>query len=255
MIVPTIFSQRLLRKGPFVEETYRLFAGWDFSAKIEENLGRGLHGNFRSLGWEREVVATISRRLKHFDLLKPLIVLAQRGLPLLDWRDCWRLWIGATEQPFGRFALDWLYEEYQSGRYHLRSEDARELVKDAWADHAPQKPLSEYGVQRAARDLVKTAADLGMLLGSGPVKTFAPITMSDNIFLFYVHQIAELEDSYTKVPSSKYWRLAYIRPDDVHRTLLRLHQYRKLDYQVAGTFVQLALPQKSAVSFAEGIAA
>ncbi|MER8650971.1 hypothetical protein [Mesorhizobium sp. M0586] len=253
MTAPTIFSQRLLRKGPLVEETYRLFAGWDLSVAMEDNLAQGLRGIFRSLGWEREVVTTISRRLKHFDLLMPLVVLAERGLPLLDWRDCWRLWIGATEQPFGRFALDWLYDEYQSGRYHLNSEDVRELAKDAWAAQNPQKPLSDYGVQRTARDLLKTAGDLGMLSGNGPIKTFAPITMSNDVFLFYVHQIAGFEGTYTKVPSSKYWRLAYMGPEDVHRTLLRLHQYRKLDYQIAGTFVQLTLPQKSALGFAESI--
>lgn len=255
MIVPHNFSQRLLRKGPLVEETYRLFSGWDFAASIEENVTNGLRGNFRSLGWEKEVVSTVGRRLKHFSILKPMIVLAQRAMQLPDWRDCWRLWIGATEQPFGRFAIDWLFEEYQSGRYHLRSEDAREMVRRAWIDHDPEKPLSDYGLQRTARDLVKSAADLGLLSGTGPVKTFTPVTMSDDVFLFYVHQIAEFEGAYTKVPGSKYWRLAYLGPDDVHRTLLRLHQYRKLDYQVAGTFVQLTLPHASALSFAESFAA
>jgi hypothetical protein len=34
-------------------------------------------------------------------------------------------------------------------------------------------------------------------------------------------------------------------PADVERELLRLHQYRKLDYQVAGSIVQLNLPSGS----------
>ena len=35
-----------------------------------------------------------------------------------------------------------------------------------------------------------------------------------------------------------------MRPSDVERELLRLHQFRKLHYEVAGSLVQLSLPQQ-----------
>ena len=46
-----------------------------------------------------------------------------------------------------------------------------------------------------------------------------------------------------------------MRPADVERELLRLHQFRKLDYQVAGSLVQLALPCASAREYAERMVA
>jgi hypothetical protein len=104
MTTPKIWSQRLIRKGPLVEETYRLFAGWDFDTSIERNMHKGLHGKFKTLGWEKEVATTIGRRLRDFVKLKPLIVLAQASVSFADWRDCWRLWVGATEEPFNSFA-------------------------------------------------------------------------------------------------------------------------------------------------------
>ena len=254
MIFPTIFSQRLLRKGPLVEDTYRLFASWDFTVSVPENLHRGFSGHYRSLGWEKEVVTTVGGRLRSLERMKALIVLASNGMSLLDWRDCWRLWIAATEEPFGSFVRGWLYDEFQGGRYNVRTDDVLETAAAAWTERAGNKPLSDYGVVRAARDLLKTATDLGMLAGKGPVKIFAHPTMSDQVFLFHVHQIAELEGSYAKVPGSPLWRAAFLSSEDVQRVLLRLHQYRKLDYQVAGSIQQLTLPHGSAIDFAESIA-
>ena len=252
---PRIFSQRLLRKGPFVEETFRLFAGWVNGDSVPQNLKRAFHGQFNTLGWEREVSVTTSGRLKNIGALRPLITLAQNGMEYRDWRDCWRLWIGATEEPFGTFALDWLFTEFASGRYQFRSEDVRAFATTTWTAHSPAKPLSEYGVMRAARDLLRTASDLGMLVGDGPAKSFATISMSDSVVLFYAHMIAEMEGSTTKVPTSPLWRLAYMAPPDVHAALLNLHQFRRLDYQVAGSLVQLALPHPSPAAFAENLAA
>lgn len=251
---PSISSQRLLRKGPLVEETFRLFSGWDFDGAVETNLSAGLHGSFRTQGWEREVLVTIRRRLKNFDLMEPLVVLAHNGMALADWRDCWRLWVGITEAPFGDFVRDWLYEEYVAGRYNVRSEDARGFASSAWATHSQDdKALSDYGLLRSARDLLKTAVDLGLLKGKGPAKTYSPAQMGDDSLLFHIHLIAAVEGSYVKVPASAHWRLALMGPDDVHRTLLRLHQYRKVDYQVAGSFVQLTLPHSSSLAFAKAL--
>ena len=49
------------------------------------------------------------------------------------------------------------------------------------------------------------------------------------------------------------WRMFLMRPGDVERELLRLHQFRKLHYEVAGSVVELSLPKKSALEYAEAI--
>ena len=46
-----------------------------------------------------------------------------------------------------------------------------------------------------------------------------------------------------------------MRPDDVERELLRLHQFRKLHYEVAGSIVQLTLPCTIALEYAEAMVA
>lgn len=87
------------------------------------------------------------------------------------------------------------------------------------------------------------------------MKTLSPPSMGEDALLFHVHLIAELEGSAARVVESRYWRSAFMSPSDVHAALLRLHQFRRLDYQVAGSLVQLSLPYGSAVACAEAVAA
>ena len=92
---------------------------------------------------------------------------------------------------------------------------------------------------RASRDLVHTATQLGPLSGDSPAKVFSAIPSSDDILLFYAQMIADLEGSSAKVPASDLWRTMMIPASEVHVTLLHLHQFRRLDYQVAASLVQL----------------
>ena len=219
-----VFSQRYLRNGPLVEESYRLFGGWRDAASIDENFDEVLRDRFPTVAQVTEVRTTISGRLRNLDAMRPLIVLARNGMRLQDWRDCRRLWIGATEEPFGSFVRDWLFPQFSGGRYQVTADSAREFAINAWNAHSPKRSLSQYGVVRAARDLVRTAARLGMLAGAGPIKTFAASSMSDDVLLFYVQLIADLEGSPTKVPDSPLWRLALMPASEAHVTLLHLHQ-------------------------------
>ena len=92
---------------------------------------------------------------------------------------------------------------------------------------------------RASRGLVHTATQLGPLSGDSPAKVFSAIPSSDDVLLFYAQMIADLEGSSAKVLASDLWRTMMISDSEVHVTLLHLHQFRRLDYQVAASLVQL----------------
>ena len=59
-----VFSQRYLRKGPLVEETYRLFSGWKDNESTEANLESAFGGQFSTISWAKEVRLTTSARLE-----------------------------------------------------------------------------------------------------------------------------------------------------------------------------------------------
>jgi hypothetical protein len=99
------------------------------------------------------------------------------------------------------------------------------------------------------------ARDFGLLEGDGPAKTFSSIHLSDELILYFCHTIASEENSASRVLTSELWRLVLFSQDHVHAHLLRLHQFRKLDYHVAGSIVELNLPYTSAWEYAERMVA
>jgi hypothetical protein len=58
-----------------------------------------------------------------------LITLAKGGMSLADWRDCLRLWIGATEQPFHDFGTMWL--SVTAGDWHVSIQVEQEIAEPA----------------------------------------------------------------------------------------------------------------------------
>ncbi|MBS7811512.1 hypothetical protein [Roseococcus pinisoli] len=250
----TAWSKRLLN-NPLVEEFYELFLGWSFEGTLEQNLEKGLAGRYGNLGKLRDVSATLSSRLRSVESARALIVLAKAGQPFTDWRDCYRLWVGASEEPFRSFAVEWLYAQRAEGRYAVRVEDVQPFVAEIWKARRASRSLNDYGLTRTARDLIRTATSLGMLVGGGPARTFATVVLSDTSLLFHAHLITEIEGSTARLVDSPLWRLSYMSPADVHAALLRLHQFKRLRYDVAGSLQQVSLPHQSTLKFAEGLAA
>jgi hypothetical protein len=99
------------------------------------------------------------------------------------------------------------------------------------------------------------ARDFGLLEGEGPTKAFTSVHLSDELILYFCHIIASEENSASRVLTSELWRLVLLNQDQVHAHFLRLHQYRKLNYHVAGSIVELTLPYASACEYAERMVA
>lgn len=249
-------SQRLIRKGALIEDTYNLFRNWKDEMSFDQNFNRSFHGSFRSEAWKKEVHSTLGRRFRDLKAANSLILLARSGYDISDWKYCLHFWIAIHETLYNLFLATWLYPEYQSGRFSLRTEDAVQHVLTVWkSNNSGSRPLSEYGAIRTARDLLRMARDFGLLEGEGPTKTFSSVHLSDELILYFCHIIASEENSTSRVLTSKLWKLLLLSQDQVHAHLLRLHQYRKLEYHVAGSIVELKLPCASACQYTERMVA
>ena len=251
----TAVSQRLLRKGSLLDETYSLFRGWRDYESFDENFSRVFVGHFQTESWDREVKTTLRRRFRALSYPSALITLARAGIPVSDWRYVLLLWIATHEPLYKEFAEGWLYTEYESGRYHIRTKDILDYVRQIWLElNKDGVTLTDYGLTRTARDLLRMARDLGVLAGDGPTKSYSTMHFSDDLKIYFCHAIAEQEGSTSRVPTSRLWRVLLQSPANVHEELLRLHQFRKLEYQVAGSLVELTLPCTSAQEYAERMA-
>jgi hypothetical protein len=252
---PTI-SQRLVRKGALIEETYNLFKKWKDEMSFEQNFTHAFEGTFRSEAWKKEIYSTLHRRFRNVNTAQSLILLARSGYDISDWKHCLHFYVAIHEALYKLFLETWLYPEYRAGRLSIRTEDAVQNVLTIWKSNNPDnRSLSQYGAVRTARDLLRMARDFGLLEGEGSTKTFSSFHLSDEVILYFCHIIASEEKAASRVPTSDLWKLVMLSQDQVHAHLLRLHQYRKLDYHVAGSIVDLTLPCASPCAYAERMVA
>jgi hypothetical protein len=253
-----VVSSFTVVKGAMIEEAYAVFTAWDFERSKRENLDRLRNENFigaSSATWLRDVAKVLNRRFDPDGRDRPLVVLAQRGLPVEEWKPL-LLWHMTRDEFLVRDFLEtWLFAEYDSGTFRVHTEDVENYLGDigkrgGTTEHA----WSEQTTKRVAAGLLKMAVDFGLLRGS-VAKEFVSFHLPERSFLYLLHAMRDEKLSPSKLISSPEWRLFLMRPADVEHELLRLHQFRKLEYQVAGSLVQLSLPCASTREYAERMVA
>lgn len=253
-----VASSFTIIKGAMVEETYAVFAAWDFDRSKRENLDRLREENFigaSSATWLRDVAKVLNRRFDPGGRDRPLVVLAKHSLPIDEWKPL-LLWHMTRDEFLVRdFLQGWLFDLYEAGAFRVQSEDVEAyLGRISNRGGTVEHDWSEQTTKRVAAGLLKIAVDFGLLRGSN-AKEFASYHLPERSFLYLLHAMHDEKVSPGKVLASPEWRLFLMRPADVEQELLRLHQFRKLEYQVAGSLVQLSLPCTSTREYAERMVA
>jgi hypothetical protein len=245
-------STRLLRKGMLVSETYQILEHWNSAKSIRENLETVSQTNpigAANAAWLHEITVTLSSRFRSPDVIEPLAMLAKARLPLPEWR-WFLLWqTQATDILFSRFVIEWLFSHFEKGVHNMRAEQVapffRQLVSDVASEH---REISDYGIIRGGRDLLRMAADFGLVQGKAS-KNFAPAHVPENAFLWALHDLYSRTPNAFKVVHDPSWKLFMLSPAGVEREILDLHQFQKLDYQTAGSLSQLKLPYPNAMTY------
>ena len=250
-------SLRLNRKGALIEETYAAFQSWNLGKSFTANLASLRESNIfgaRNQGWLKEILATLSSRFNGQSGITPLISLAKGNIPLEQWKPCLLWHLAATDELYYRFALEWLYPAFQNDAYQIRTDDVVPFVTELTSGHiASGGCLSEYGTLRAARDLLKMAADFGLITGSA-ARRFTTHHLPLESCLYILHALAEQEPNPRNIIDALEWRLFLMTPEQVERELMELHQFQRVHFEMAGSLAQLQLPCRSLQEYAERLA-
>jgi hypothetical protein len=253
-----VVSSFTIIKGAMIEETYAVFVGWDFAQTKRENLDRLRSDNFigaSSIAWVRDLAKVLNRRFQPDGRDRPLVLLAKNGLSIEEWKPL-LLWHMTRDEFLVRdFLQNFLFELYESGVFRVRVEDVEAYLgsiamRGATTEHA----WSAQTTRRVVAGLLKIAADFGFLKDSVP-KEFVSYHLPERSFLYLLHAINDETRNPGKTVASTEWRLFLMRPEEVERELMHLHQFRQLRYEVAGSLVQLHLPCATAGDYAERMVA
>lgn len=233
-----------------------LFRDWEITGSARDNFQKAKeHNSFgaRTQGMLNEIVRTISSRFPDPAEVEPLIVLAKGEAGSEIWKACLHWYMASRDELYYRFATEWLFSRYVSGVHLLKPPDLEPFVKEITAGQiASGGNLSEYSVTRTARDLLRFGADFG-LLTSGNIRQFALYRLPDEAFIFLTQVLLEREVNPQRAINAPDWRIYMMSPSDVERELFRLHQFRRLHYEVAGSIVELRLPSSSPIEYAKEI--
>lgn len=250
----SVVSSFTLVKGTMIPETYAVLRGWDCEASKRANLDRLRTENYigsRSATWLRDVAKVMNRRLDPNGPDRALMVLAKAGLPSVEWNPILLWHITRDEFLLRDFLMNWLYSQFESGAYRLRTEEVVEFL-DTVASRGgiTEHSWSAATRHRVAAGLLKAGVDFGLLHGT-VTKEFSSYHLPERSFMYVLHALSETTQNATKIVGSPEWRMYLMGPDDVEQELLRLHQFRRLSYEAAGSLGQLTLPFPTALAYAE----
>jgi len=250
-------SSGSLVRGLRVEESYAVFRAWDFDNGVEENLDRIRHadvlGNASAYSQDA-FLSAIKRRFEFAGRDRPLIELAKHGVsfdifrPLLLWHTA------RIETVLYLFLTEWLFARFSEGVLYLRADDVRPFIEALAPRNVIPKKWSPSSEGRVASALLTMAKEAGLLRGTAR-REFTAYHLPEESFLYLLHAMSEVQPNAHAVVHSPDWQMFLMEPRDVERELFRLHQYRRVHYEVAGSLAQLKLPCDSAAALVAALEA
>jgi hypothetical protein len=256
-----VVSSFTIIKGALVSETYQAFRHWDFGENREANIARLKESNVfggESANWIRDVGFVLNRRFDPNGRDRALVRMAQAEVDITVWRPA-LLWHMTRDEFLVRdFLINWLAPRAVEGLYKIRVDDVVPYLEKLEARGLTNqgRPWTLRTRRGVASGLLVMCADLGLLRGGrGAAKEFGSHHLPDDAFLYVLHAIAEIEPNGGEVIQSPEWQMYLYQPTEVEQEILRLHQFRRLHYERAGSIVALSLPFRTAGEYAESLCA
>jgi hypothetical protein len=238
-----------------IQETYAALRIWEFNQTKLANIERIRKGNLigaPNANALKNILWSVSSRYAPEGVDRPLALLAQRGLGIDLWKPLLLWHLAQSEELIKRFTLDWLYPRIKEGLDRFQpAEVAEHFVFLLKPGGSPEGPWSESTLKRVSSGLLKLCAAFGLLEG-GTVKTAVPYHLPEPCFLYVLRALLDRESNPAKVMEAPDWGIFLMSREAVHQELLRLHQYRKVEYHVVGSLIELRLPAPDLLTFANG---
>lgn len=245
-------STNLAIRGSLIEESYAFLESWDPSMPVSENLARAVKSTGdggHTESWRAKLHAELRRRFAPEGRDKSLAILAAGGCPLDLWRPILLWHVSRGDTLLRDFLTTWLFNQHRSGVVAVSASDVCPYLAALPHRGLLAQPWSATTLAKVASQLLHVSADFGLLRGKTR-RQFASYHLPDESFLYLLHAIVDLQPNARDVVHSTDWHVFLMDADDVERELFRLHQFRRLQYEVAGSLAQLNLPCASAVEYA-----
>lgn len=238
-------SSYLAIKGALTEPTFRAFSEWDLSQSEKVNfefIARTNSVGASSAGWLKQLLRVIKRRYDLKGIDRCLIQLVQQGWHIDDWRPI-QLWhISRHDELLRQFIKEWLFDKREKGVVVITADAVVDFLHRVVNQKlGTAEAWKENTYRRVANGLLKIAVEFHLMRGRVN-KEFEAYRLPEKSLIYLLHALMEREQNTRKVIEADDWRLFLMRPNEVEDELLRLHQFGKLRFERAGSFLELTLP-------------
>lgn len=242
-----------ITKGAMIDDTYTILSSWDLERSLRENLSIAEQTNpiaASSHTMLRDKLKVLRRRLDPSGKDRALTELTKAGCSIDVWRPLLLWHIARGEYLLWDFLTEWLFERSDEGALFVSPEDLRGHIRELPSKGvAAQSHWTDSTVNKMTSALLKMGEDFGLLKG-GRKREIAGYTLPEPSTMYLLHAIRDKEPSSHAMINAGDWRIFQMRPEDVERELVLLHQLGRLTYNAAGSIVELELPEDSALGYA-----
>lgn len=249
----TVYTSRIMKASALIADTKVLLSEWDVDQLVSENLDRALRQNiFGKASRSRIEDILLIFRQRYFDDLDvgtTLVTLIQEGAPA-GWIDPLLYFFTAqNDRTLRDLVVEVVYPRHRAGYTDLPIEVIVRAIRNWVAEGKTTTPWKEQTIQRAARGVMATLRDFGVLQGTAH-KQIAPVYLPMPAFALIALWLQKRERSGNLVLHSDDWKLFFLPAEGVERFFVEAHQQHLLTYHAAGSVVRIEFPATNLPEYA-----
>ena len=252
-----LYASKIIKAGALLPDTKTLFAHWDGSLSVAENLAHLRQDNvFGKASRSRieDILRIFSQRyLRDPAVIEALTTLVSKRVPS-ETLDPILYFHSAKADNLLRDAVTEILAPIQGrGDTEVTVDDfIRVLTK--WVEEG--KTAGEWSgptIVRIAQGLLSALRDFGILEGASK-KRISPMYLPVNAFCHIAFCLHQEQPSGMRLLVHPDWNLFFLSREAVERFFIEAHQHRLLEYHAVGRVIRITFPASSLQEYAHAIA-
>jgi len=249
----TIYTSKIIKAGALLTDTKTLLANWDEMLSVRENLHRICRENIlgkTSRSRIEDVLAIFRQRYLSSEAVALSLVHLVRGSFPREGLDRILYFYATQSDALLHDIVVQVFSQFRAkGKIDVTVHDIQSVITDWICKGKMKTQWSEITILRAAREVLSTLRDFGILQGASH-KRLAPVYLPVEAFAYIAFYLHQRQPSGERLLNDPEWQLFFLSHDTVERFFMEAHQHRLLEYHAAGSVIRITFPQASIEEYA-----
>jgi len=251
------YSTKIIKAGALLDDTRTLFAHWDVSVGLAENLERlrdqNVFGKTSRTRVENVLAIFRQRYLGDPASANALATLVQGGVPSQVVTPVFYYHAAQSDALLHNVVTELLAPLQRHGRVEVTLSQVLGFVQERVRAGATVSQWGDATSRRVAQGLLATLRDFGIM--SGSVKKYlTPLYLPADAFAYVAFGLSQQLGSGERLLKSDEWRLFFLSSELIERFFIEAETQRLLHYNAAGRVVRVDFPTESIEEYARALA-